>query len=128
MLFIDLDRFKLVNDGLGHETGDELLVAVSRRLTATVRRQDTVARIGGDEFVIALVSPADSTCETVGARILERVAAVAADYPGTGIGATIGFASFESPPADVEVLLKRADDAMYEMKQAGKGRFAVVRA
>ena len=61
VLFIDLDRFKVVNDGLGHDTGDELLVEVGKRLAATVRRQDTVARLGGDEFVVVCEDLADES-------------------------------------------------------------------
>ena len=69
VLFIDLDRFKIVNDGLGHDTGDELLVEVGKRLTETVRRQDTVARLGGDEFVVVCEDLADEhVAEDLAAR------------------------------------------------------------
>ncbi len=78
MLFIDLDRFKVVNDGLGHDTGDELLVEVGKRLTATVRRQDTVARLGGDEFVVVCEDLADESLaeELAAARGRSAVGAV----------------------------------------------------
>lgn len=125
--YLDLDNFKRINDAFGHDEGDRVLRRTADALTESVRAIDLVARIGGDEFVIAIVNPGETTCDTVGSRILERVRALAADYPGTGFGATIGFASFQTPPADVEVLLKRADDAMYEVKAEGKGRFVVVR-
>lgn len=125
--YLDLDNFKTINDRFGHDEGDRVLCRVADALVSSVRVVDLAARIGGDEFVIAISSPSDSSCETVGRRVLESLRAIAADYPGTGFGATIGFAFFETPPADVEVLLKRADDAMYELKATGKGSFAVVR-
>ncbi len=82
VLFVDLDRFKLVNDGLGHETGDELLVAVSRRLSAAVRHQDTIARFGGDEFVVLCEDLSDEDqavelAERARARLRRAVRALA---------------------------------------------------
>lgn len=124
--YLDLDNFKRINDAYGHDEGDQVLRRTAGALTESVRAIDLVARMGGDEFVVAIVNPSETTCDTVGSRILEKVQALAADYPGTGFGATIGIASFHAPPADVEVLLKRADDAMYEVKAEGKGRFVVV--
>lgn len=125
--YLDLDNFKKINDGFGHDEGDRVLRRVADALTESVRIVDLAARVGGDEFAIAISNPTDATCELVGSRILDKIAALAADYPGVGFGATVGFAIFETPPLEPETLLKSADDAMYALKSAGKGRFGVVR-
>ncbi len=124
VLFVDLDRFKLVNDGLGHETGDELLVAVSQRLTATVRRQDTIARIGGDEFVV-LCEDLDDEAQAV--ELADRAAQAFAE-PFTlsraevTVSASIGIAVSSRSSERATSLLQDADAAMYRAKARGGAR------
>jgi len=126
LLFLDLDGFKTVNDTLGHEVGNRLLVAVAGRLRSCVRAADTVARAGGDEFTILLPDPGDAAeAERVAGRIvaaLERPFAV--DGREVRIGASVGVAIAEPGEAGTGDLLRRADAAMYRAKGAGKGRFA----
>jgi diguanylate cyclase (GGDEF)-like protein/PAS domain S-box-containing protein len=124
VLFIDLDRFKLVNDGLGHETGDELLVAVSRRLQATVRRQDTVARIGGDEFVILCEDLRD---EEQAVELADRAAQVFSEpfvlsHAEVAVSASIGIAATSRSSDRASNLLQDADAAMYRAKRRGGAR------
>ncbi|MDO8531471.1 MAG: diguanylate cyclase [Dehalococcoidia bacterium] len=128
VLFMDLDRFKPVNDTLGHEKGDKLLVAVARRLEGCLRAGDIVARLGGDEFTILLPSIADVTmAKMVATRILESVAAPF-DLDGQVVRATfsIGIAMCETQqyeqPQDV---LRDADTAMYAAKARGRARYEV---
>jgi diguanylate cyclase (GGDEF)-like protein/PAS domain S-box-containing protein len=120
VLFVDLDRFKPVNDGWGHETGDELLVEVAGRLLNSVREGDTVARIGGDEFVvlaepIASVADAVSIGERIGATLSEPFPLVATT---AHIGASVGLAVGE-PGATPRSLVHAADVALYEAKGMG---------
>jgi diguanylate cyclase (GGDEF)-like protein/PAS domain S-box-containing protein len=125
LLFIDLDHFKVVNDGLGHDTGDELLVAVGRRLSTTVRRQDTVARLGGDEFVVVCEDLTDEhQAEELAARTVEALSmpfglsrAEVTVTPSVGIAATRR--STDTPLS----LLRDADAAMYRAKRRGGARF-----
>ena len=124
VLFIDLDRFKLVNDGLGHETGDELLVAVSRRLSTTVRRQDTIARFGGDEFVVLCE---DLTDEHQAEELAERAAQAFAEpfvlaHAELTISASIGIAVTNRSSDRASSLLHDADAAMYRAKRRGGAR------
>jgi diguanylate cyclase (GGDEF)-like protein/PAS domain S-box-containing protein len=122
VLFIDLDRFKTVNDSLGHGSGDELLVAVARRLTPTLRGDDTLARLGGDEFAVLTVGTADGG-ERVARRILESLRAPFAIAGGdVSVSASVGVA-FGSGSA--ENLLRDADVAMYGAKSAGRNRYEV---
>ncbi len=125
IMFIDVDRFKQVNDSLGHGVGDLLLQGVARRLRACVRECDTLARLGGDEFAILmddLQSPDDTAIlasrlvETVGKpfTILEHVIQVSL---------SIGIAVFPQDDGDVDVLLSKADAAMYEVKTHGRNGF-----
>lgn len=127
VLFLDLDRFKVINDSLGHQTGDQLLVAVARRLQASLRPADTVARLGGDEFTVLLEDIAD---EQAAVEIAERIAEHLA-LPFTPDGnevfadASIGIA-LSTPATDgPNDLVRCADVAMYEAKTKGKGRYAV---
>lgn len=125
VLFLDLDNFKLVNDSLGHEAGDQLLLAVARRLQASVRQEDTVARFGGDEFAVAaadILQAADAT------RIASRVAdQLAAPFALGGqelyVSSSIGIALNQSEHDRPESLLRDADTAMYRAKANGKARF-----
>ena len=124
--FIDIDRFKPINDTYGHRAGDVVLQGVARRLESVLRDDDTVSRVGGDEFVILLEDLADATGAT---RIAER-ARVAVSQPialengDLQVSTSIGVAISRGPLDDVESLLRRADDAMYLAKQRGRDQIA----
>ncbi|WP_370263744.1 EAL domain-containing protein [Limnobacter sp.] len=123
LLFIDLDGFKAVNDTLGHDRGDDLLVAVSKRLRSVVRSSDIVARLSGDEFVITLPYIADQdTAFNVGRKVVDAVSKKPFELGDKKIyvGASVGVSLFPDDGKDVEGLLKNADIAMYQAKQAGK--------
>lgn len=125
VLFIDLDRFKEVNDTLGHAAGDELLRQVARRLKACVRQSDTVARMGGDEFTMLLSSISSPTDpETVAGKVLSSLAQPF-DLHGhvATISGSVGIARFPQDSDTLEILLKYADHAMYGAKKQGKNCF-----
>ncbi|MFA7400190.1 MAG: EAL domain-containing protein [Sideroxydans sp.] len=123
VFFIDLDRFKLINDTLGHRIGDLLLCEVARRLRACVRESDLVARIGGDEFVM-LISEASSIDDIglLSAKIIEAVGKPCQlDGHELTVRPSLGISLYGRDGQDIETLLKRADAAMYEAKAAGRG-------
>jgi diguanylate cyclase (GGDEF)-like protein len=127
VFFLDLDRFKVVNDTLGHAVGDQLLVEVSRRLTSALRPGDTVARLGGDEFGVLLEDVADAeTAETVAVRIEESLGQ---PYRFEGrevfVTASIGIALSSAKLGLPEEILRDADLAMYHAKAKGKARHEV---
>lgn len=119
---VDLDGFKQVNDTFGHHAGDELLRQVAVRFRHAVRRGDTVARTGGDEFILLLTDPDPAACEAVCQRILE---ALTQPYRlpdrDIKIGASLGLARFPHDGRDTAVLTRKADQAMYEAKRSGGG-------
>ncbi len=125
LLFIDLDRFKTINDSLGHVTGDELLKAVADRLKQALRAGDNVGRLGGDEFVIVL-SRIDSPDEaaTVAQRVLERLS-VPFLLSGHDLIVTpsIGIGIYPEDGEDYDTLVKNADAAMYHAKESGRNNF-----
>jgi diguanylate cyclase (GGDEF)-like protein/PAS domain S-box-containing protein len=127
VLFLDLDRFKVVNDSLGHATGDNLLVTLSRRLAACVREADTVARLGGDEFAVLLE---EMRSPQVAVEAAERIAAEVRsplDIAGTlvRITASVGIALLRAHWERAEDLLRYADIAMYVAKRKGGGGYHV---
>jgi len=124
LLFIDLDYFKEVNDTLGHETGDSLLIAVAQRISACVRESDTVARLGGDEFTVILPTLVDAAAAEVSAQnIITRLGEVFT-IRGEAIvlSASIGITYFPADAMTVDGLLKNADQAMYVAKRQGRNR------
>ena len=125
VLFIDLDRFKAINDTRGHETGDAVLAAAAHRLDETVRAGDTVGRLGGDEFVvIAEDLPGDSRAEVLADRVVDAFTLpLAAGEEEVLVGASVGVvvAGPDERPTP-ERLLREADTAMYRAKEAGRGR------
>jgi diguanylate cyclase (GGDEF)-like protein/PAS domain S-box-containing protein len=125
LLFIDLDHFKVINDTLGHEAGDELLQEVGRRLTQTVRTADTVARLGGDEFVVLVqeVSEAQQV-ETVARKILSALTKPMFIHgQECRVTASIGICMYPANAQDERELMKNADIAMYRAKEAGKNAY-----
>ena len=126
VLFLDLDRFKTINDSLGHQLGDRLLQSVASRILVCVREGDTVSRVGGDEFVIVIpgIGAASPTRPRVAAKILE-VLARAFHLHGNDlhVSASIGISLYPADGADAETLMRNADTAMYHAKDAGRGNF-----
>jgi diguanylate cyclase (GGDEF)-like protein/PAS domain S-box-containing protein len=129
VLYLDLDRFKHINDSLGHALGDRLLQAVALRLVECVRASDTVCRLGGDEFVIVLSEVAHAEDAAVCAEKLLQILRVPSVIDGheIHISSSIGIAIFPSDGADVEVLLKNADSALYEAKGMGRDNYQFYR-
>ncbi|HUQ24173.1 MAG TPA: EAL domain-containing protein [Burkholderiales bacterium] len=127
VLFVDLDRFKSVNDSLGHFVGDELLRATAERLRAAMRGEDTVSRLGGDEFVVLLRQiERDEDAAGVGRKILELLGA---PFPINGqelsVTASIGAAIFPDHGAAAQMLITNADAAMYHVKKSGRNAVQV---
>jgi len=126
LLFLDLDNFKHINDSLGHDVGDALLVAVARRLTDEIRPSDTIARLGGDEFAVLVEGlGADTDIEQVAERLRVTLSTpVSIDDRDLDVGASIGIAVWNGQD-DIHSLLRSADLAMYEAKRAGGGRYTL---
>jgi diguanylate cyclase (GGDEF)-like protein len=127
VLFIDLDRFKVVNDSLGHHAGDRLLVAVTERLRATVRRRELTARFGGDEFVIVcedIAAPEDVVA--IAERIVEALARpFMVEGTRAFVAGSIGIAMTGDPDAVAGDLVRDADAAMYRAKEEGGSRWSI---
>jgi diguanylate cyclase (GGDEF)-like protein/PAS domain S-box-containing protein len=125
VMFLDLDQFKLVNDTLGHTVGDGLLQAVASRLVQCVRAEDTVARMGGDEFTVLLADLGDRrAAATVAQKLLDAVRRpVMVDSHELFATTSIGISIFPEDGADAETLLKNADRAMYRAKEVGRNNY-----
>jgi diguanylate cyclase (GGDEF)-like protein/PAS domain S-box-containing protein len=125
VMFMDLDRFKTINDSLGHSAGDKLLQIVAQRLQAAVREGDTVSRLGGDEFVILLENLNDhETAGTVAKKILAKLAQpIFIEDQNLKISASIGIAIYDKEKQTSDALLKNADIAMYHAKACGRNQF-----
>lgn len=128
VLLVDIDDFKMVNDGLGRPAGDELLVAVSQRIRKCLRSLDTIARLGGDEFAVLVEDPGErSEAECTAARVLEALREpFEIDGNDVVVGASIGIAVADvGGDTDTDQLLRNADLAMYAAKNQGKNRAAL---
>ena len=125
LLFIDLDNFKTVNDTLGHNVGDQLIVQTGNKIANAIRTGDTVARLGGDEFVVLLFAPESEDHVTdIVQRIAEEVAtSFHHDGQDLHVGCSIGVAMYPQDGEDVETLMMNADSAMYRAKSNNKGGF-----
>jgi len=127
VIYLDLDRFKYVNDTRGHAAGDRLLIEIGKRIGACLRPSDTLARMGGDEFTILLPHlAAESDAVQLAEKIIEAVGrAVQLDDESVYVGASIGISYFPKDGQDAEAMQKNADMAMYEVKEAGRGQYRV---
>jgi diguanylate cyclase (GGDEF)-like protein len=129
LMFIDLDRFKQVNDTMGHDAGDELLVQVAQRLRSCMREGDILARLGGDEFTVVLCQLAD---QNTGIQIAQRIVndlktSFALSMGQADIGGSVGMSFFPSDAIQPLSLLKNADVAMYRAKEAGRNTYRLYR-
>jgi diguanylate cyclase (GGDEF)-like protein/PAS domain S-box-containing protein len=124
LLFVDLDRFKTINDNLGHATGDRLIIDVASRLRTAVRAEDTVARLGGDEFVVIMPKVGDiGEARTVSEKLMQAIGpAYSVEGHELHVAASIGVCLFPEDGRDVETLMRNADTAMYQAKASGRNR------
>ena len=121
LALLDLDDFKQVNDTLGHEAGDEVLVAVSDLLRERLRVVDVVCRVGGDEFALLLPETAASEAATAFRDLLTRVSSTMHER-GWAVGLSVGAVTFNSAPRSLDDALRETDTLLYEAKRAGKGQ------
>ncbi|HEX2842265.1 putative bifunctional diguanylate cyclase/phosphodiesterase [Hyphomicrobium sp.] len=122
VIFVDLDRFKLVNDSLGHGAGDELLTLAAQRIKEALRANDFMARFGGDEFIVLLEQATRNAAEKVAASLIKRLSKpfVLSSGHEVCIGASVGMSFFPGDSNNPETLLQQADTALYQAKTAGK--------
>jgi diguanylate cyclase (GGDEF)-like protein len=127
VIVLDLDRFKSVNDALGHPLGDALLQEVARRMTQVVRAEDTLARLGGDEFLLLLEDEAGvADVESVARKLLGVLAPpIAAGEHSLRVTVSLGASLFPQHGEDADTLLKHADQAMYQAKKHGRNRLCL---
>jgi diguanylate cyclase (GGDEF)-like protein/PAS domain S-box-containing protein len=124
VLFVDLDRFKIINDTLGHHAGDAMLRETAGRLTQCLRENDTVARQGGDEFIVLLPESDHAAAALVARKILSAITQpVAVDGHALTVQASIGIAIYPQDGGDASALLRHADAAMYRAKDAGRNNY-----
>ncbi|MFW2374594.1 MAG: EAL domain-containing protein [Gammaproteobacteria bacterium] len=124
LLFIDLDRFKNVNDSLGHQIGDQLLIEVAKRLKLVVRKNDTVSRLGGDEFILLLTTTNADGAAHVATNIIQSLSKpFMIDHHELGITPSIGIAIYPNDGENTEALLQCADSAMYRAKHSGRNTY-----
>jgi diguanylate cyclase (GGDEF)-like protein len=125
LLYIDVDRFKNINDSLGHVAGDQLLIELASRLSHCVRSNDTVARLAGDEFAIILPEQESSEgAKIVAEKIIEAcLPLVSVGERKVPISVSIGITLFPDDAIDIEQLIRSADTAMYQSKAAGRNQF-----
>src|SRR5208337_3722335 len=128
IMYIDLDGFKDVNDNFGHDAGDILLKEVGKRLLSCVRKIDTVARIGGDEFLLLITGiQSPDSAELIAMKALRLVSQpIDLDGKRATVGASIGIALYPEHGDDVDSLIKQADKAMYVIKNSGKNGYTFV--
>jgi len=122
--YLDLDGFKPINDTLGHQAGDALLIEIARRLRSAIRGGDTIARIGGDEFVLLLVGlePTDEYKKALERILVQISEPVQIGSHSAAVSASIGITLYPTDNSDPDLLLRHADQAMYQAKQAGRNR------
>ncbi len=127
VLFLDLDRFKRINDTLGHDAGDELLVHVAKLLLLATRKSDTVARIGGDEFIILLDDiGTEETLVKIAQKIIEAISLpITLKDQSLHVTTSIGISLFPQHGTDYNELIKNADTALYEAKAAGRNTYKI---
>jgi diguanylate cyclase (GGDEF)-like protein len=127
IVYLDLDGFRQINNTLGHDVGDLLLKLVAARLVAAVRQEDTVARLGGDEFVIAMPHVSNISGVTLAAEKIIKVLSQPYSIQGNNVGVTAsaGIGLYPFNGKDVNTLLKNADAALLDAKQANKNTYRV---
>lgn len=127
VLFLDLDNFKIINDSLGHEAGDQLLISIAERLKECLREEDTIARLGGDEFTVILedINSVERAVEVANRIVTSLALPIQLEHCETVAMASIGISFCVGGSEPAEVLLREADTAMYVAKDRGKSGFAL---
>lgn len=118
LMMFDLDGFKPINDELGHQTGDEVLVAVAVSIRRVVRRNEQLFRVGGDEFAILIAEANELALQELAQRVVTEVGGI--KVAGASISASVGYACYPEDASSVDALVAAADSAMYRAKSAGK--------
>lgn len=125
LVYMDLDGFKQINDTLGHDAGDQLLIQLGQRMSDVLRQGDTLARIGGDEFVALLMDiPSPRECDLILRRLLSAAASpVEIGSNSVQVSASLGVTLYPGDASDADLLLRHADQAMYQAKKSGKNQY-----
>jgi diguanylate cyclase (GGDEF)-like protein len=127
LMFIDLDYFKTINDKYGHQTGDELLKIISKKLTSIIKSNDMAARIGGDEFLILLKDVSQAQIDAISKRIIKRLTEpIIINENICRVGASIGVSIFPDNGNTIDELISKSDEAMYRVKKEGRNNYMIL--